>query len=141
MQRLLRDDRPAQRRRTYCALQLTACFASAETEPDGDRERDMLCRAIVECGWAAGCRGSECYCGEGVNRDTCLKNANEGRAQGKCAELIQQAAGCKRNEPPGSCVFARQFTPDGVLERATDLAKCVSGDPHLPSFTIEPMCR
>jgi hypothetical protein len=126
---------------TYCGLQLTGCFASADTEEDGDAERDTLCQAIVECGWANGCAGSDCYCGAGVDRDTCLKNANEGRSMGPCAGVIQAAAKCKRNEPPGSCVFGRQLTPNSVLDRATDVAKCVSGDPLLQGRAIEPKCR
>lgn len=126
---------------TYCGLQLTACFASADSEEDGDTHRDTLCQAIVECAWANGCAGSDCYCGAGVERDTCLKNANEGRSEGPCAQVIQAAAECKRNEPPGSCVFGRQLTPDNVLDRATDVAKCVSGDPTLQGREIVPKCR
>lgn len=127
---------------TYCALQLSACFDSAETEAEGgDPTRDQLCRAVVECGWAVGCRGSDCYCGEGVDRDTCLKNANEGRSQGACASVIQAAAKCADHEPAGTCVFGRQLSTNSLLDRATDVAKCVSGDPLLQGFVIEPKCR
>lgn len=126
---------------TYCAVQLTACFASAETEPDGDPERDQLCQAMVECGWAAGCAGSDCYCGEGVDRDTCLKNANEGRFLGACAAVIQSAAQCPEDEPAGNCVLGRQLMPGSAHDRATEVAKCVSGDPLLQGFVIEPKCR
>jgi hypothetical protein len=126
---------------TYCGLQLTACFASAQTEPNGDPRRDQLCQAIVECGWAAGCAGSDCYCGTDVDRDTCLKDANDGRSRGPCAGVIQAAAMCEPSELPGTCVFSRQLTPNSLLDRATDVAKCVSGDPLLQGPVIEPKCR
>jgi len=126
---------------TYCAVQLTACFASAETEPDGDLERDQLCQAMVECGWAAGCAGSNCYCGEGVDRDTCLKNANEDLFLGACAAVIQAAAECPEGEPAGNCVLAQQLMPGSAHDRATEVAKCVSGDPLLQGSVIEPKCR
>lgn len=126
---------------TYCAVQLTACFASADTEEDGDPERDQLCQAMVECGWAAGCAGSDCYCGEGVDRDTCLKNANEGRFLGACAAVIQNAANCPEDEPAGNCVLGRQLMPGTAHDRATDVAKCVSGDPLLQGPVIEAKCR
>ena len=127
---------------TYCAVQITACFASAETDPNGgDPERDQLCQAMVECGWAAGCRGSDCYCGEGVDRDTCLKNANEGRFLGACANVIQAAARCPPGEPAGSCVLGQQLMRGTAHDRATEVAKCVSGDPLLQGFVIEPKCR
>jgi hypothetical protein len=125
----------------YCAVQLTACFASEETEEDGDPERDQLCQAMVECGWAAGCKGSDCYCGEGVDRDTCLKNANEGRFLGACAMVIQNAAKCPEDEPAGNCVLGRQLMPGSAHDRATEVSKCVSGDPLLQGFVIEPKCR
>jgi len=126
---------------TYCAVQLTACFASAETEADGDAKRDQLCQAMVECGWAAGCAGSACYCGEGVDRDTCLKNAREGRTPGLCAEVIKAAAECPPDEPPGNCLLARQLTPGSAHDRATEVSRCVSGDPILQGPVIEAKCR
>jgi hypothetical protein len=128
---------------TYCAVQLTACFASAETEAGGgDAERDRLCQAMVECGWAAGCAGSDCYCGEGVDRDTCLKDANEGLPlKGACAEVIQAAAKCPPDMKPGACVLGRQLTLGSAHDRATQVAKCVSGDPLLQGPEIEPKCR
>lgn len=126
---------------TYCAVQLTACFNSAETEENGDPERDQLCQAMVECGWAAGCAGSDCYCGEGVDRDTCLKNANEGHFVGACAAVIQSAASCAKGEMAGNCVLAHQLRANTAHARATEVAKCVSGDPLLQGLVIEPKCR
>ena len=127
---------------TYCALQLSACFESAKREPDaGDSFRDQRCQAIVECGWAAGCAGSDCYCGTGVDRDTCLKNANAGHAGGPCAGVIEAAAMCDRDAQPGECVFRNQLMADSVTDRATDVAKCVTGDPVLQGPVIEPKCR
>jgi hypothetical protein len=126
---------------TYCAVQLTACFNSAETEENGDPERDQLCQAMVECGWAAGCAGSDCYCGEGVDRDTCLKNANEERFLGACAAVIQSAATCAEGELPGNCVLGHQLRANTAHARATEVAKCVSGDPLLQGLVIEPKCR
>jgi hypothetical protein len=105
-------------------------------------ERDQLCKAMVECGWAAGCGGSDCYCGEGVNRDVCLKDANEGRPlKGPCAEVIQAAAKCPADKPRGACVLGEQLTPGSAHDRATEVAKCVSGDPLLQGTVIEPKCR
>lgn len=126
---------------TYCAVQLTACFASAETEANGDSMRDRLCQAMVECGWAAGCAGSDCYCGEGIDRDTCLKNANEGRFLGACADVIQAAASCPEDEPAGSCVLGRQLMFGSAHDRATEVSKCVSGDPLVQGTLIEPKCQ
>lgn len=128
---------------TYCAVQLTACFDSASTEDGGlvARERDQLCQAMVECGWAAGCAGSDCYCGEGVDRDTCLKNADEGRLLGACAAVIQSAANCPPGEKAGACVLGRQLMPGSAHDRATEVAKCVSGDPLLQGTVIKPQCR
>jgi hypothetical protein len=128
---------------TYCALQLTACFASAETEAGGgDAERDRLCQAMVECGWALGCAGSDCYCGKGVSRDTCLRDANEGRPlEGACAGVIQSAAKCPEGSAAGACTLGRQLMFDSAHYRATEVAKCVSGDPLLQGLVIEPKCR
>jgi hypothetical protein len=126
---------------TYCGLQLTACFASAETELDGDPTRDRHCQAIVECAWSVGCAGSDCYCGVGVDRDTCLKNANEGKAGGPCAPLIEAAVECESDAFPGACVLSFQVRRDTVLHRVSELAECVSGDPLMQASIIEPKCQ
>lgn len=126
---------------TYCGLQLKACFESAETEPNGKSKRDRLCRGIVECAWSTGCTGSDCYCGKDVDRDTCLKNANEGLLLGPCATVIQNAADCSPELLPGNCVFGIQLLKDSVLDRATEVAKCVSGDRLLQGDVIVPKCK
>jgi hypothetical protein len=124
----------------YCAVQLRACFESADYEPAGDADRDEDCRKIVECGWAYECEGSDCYCGYGVDRDTCLRDANDGGAKGPCAALIDTLIPCEPGTPQGTCIFANQQTGGSVLNRATDVALCVTGDPLLPSRTLEPRC-
>ena len=133
---------------TYCGVQMMACIASTETgEPDPDPMRDDLCQQIVECAWANGCVGSDCYCGQGVGRDACLKNANEGRLLGPCATLIQNSARCGPTELAGNCVGAEQARWNSVIARATDVARCVSGDPILQADPIRletevvPMCK
>jgi hypothetical protein len=125
---------------TFCAVQLRGCFESADYEPNGDPQRDADCRKIVECGWANDCAGSDCYCGFNVDRDTCLRDANAGHARGPCAELIEALVECDPDTPKGTCIFANQQTLGAVLNRATDIALCVTGDPLLPSHTIEPQC-
>lgn len=133
---------------TYCGVQMMACIASTETgEPTADSDRDEQCQQIVECAWANGCVGSDCYCGKGVSRDTCLKNANEGKLLGPCATMIQNAANCGPTDLPGNCVGAEQIRWNSVIARATEVARCVSGDPILQADPIrietkvEPMCR
>lgn len=138
---------------TYCGVQLTACFASAETEEDGDPDRDDVCQAIVQCAWFHGCVGSDCYCGAGVGREECLKNDAEGRPQGPCASLIRDAFVCEPNEARASCLLRNQVRSEMVIWRASEVAKCVSGDPLLQGEQIvadgpllhgevvTPMCR
>jgi hypothetical protein len=133
---------------TYCGVQMLGCVASVETgEPDADPIRDRLCQQILECAWANGCEGSACYCGEGVRRETCLKNANEGRLLGPCATLIQNAAECAPGELQGNCVHAEQARWDSVIARATEVALCVSGDailqadPIVLETEVVPMCK
>jgi hypothetical protein len=125
---------------TYCAVQLRSCFESAIYEPTGDAQRDADCLKVIECGWANDCAGSECYCGAGVERDTCLREANEGNAQGPCAELIEAVVECDPEKPIGSCIFANQQTGGTVLNRAADVSLCVRGDPHQLMEIIEPKC-
>jgi hypothetical protein len=129
----------------HCAAQIAACFDSAKTEPDGGA-RDTLCQAIVECGWANHCAGGECYCGAGVDRVTCLQDANSGRARGPCAKTIENAVrmvdGCSPGAPLGDCVLGNQLdaTGESILSRATAVGQCVTGDPLLPNGAIEAMC-
>ena len=125
---------------SYCALQLTACFASAATEINGDEARDQHCRAIVECGWSVGCTGSDCYCGVGVDRDTGLKNANEGRALGPCAYEIEAGSDCQQDDLRGVCVLSDQIRRGTVLHRAAVAASCIDGDP-LSQGNVVPKCR
>jgi hypothetical protein len=125
---------------TYCAVQLRSCFESAEFEPEGDARRDADCRKIVECGWANDCAGSDCYCGHGVDRDTCLRQGNAGEAAGPCAALIEALVECDPDTPKGTCIFANQQTGGSVLQRGTDVALCVTGDPLLPTELIQPKC-
>jgi hypothetical protein len=126
----------------YCGVQLMDCFASADRDPiNGDWMRDRSCRAIIECAWSVGCAGADCYCGEDVDRDTCLKNANEGRFLGPCATVIQNSVQCTPDQLPGNCVFGEQLRFDSVLDRATEVAKCVSGDRLQQGEKIVPMCR
>jgi hypothetical protein len=125
----------------HCATQLSACFASQDRELDGgDPQRDQACQAIVECGWASGCSGSDCYCGVGVDRNTCLQQGNEGHPAGPCAGVIEAAVTCDPGVPRGDCLFAEQLTVGSVLNRATEVAKCVTGDPILQGAVIKPMC-
>jgi hypothetical protein len=124
----------------HCATQLWACFASAGREPNGDAQRDRDCQAIVECGWASDCAGSDCYCGIGVDRDTSLREANAGHPGGPCAGVIEAAVQCEPDVPRGDCLFAQQLTTGSVLNRATEVAKCVTGDPILQGAVIVPMC-
>ncbi|HMI91282.1 MAG TPA: hypothetical protein VK509_07960 [Polyangiales bacterium] len=125
---------------TYCAVQLRGCFESAEYELHGDSRRDADCRKIVECGWANDCASSDCYCGHGVDRDTCLREANAGNAAGPCAALIEALVECEPDVPLGTCIFANQQTGDSVLQRATEVGLCVTGDPLLPTELIEAKC-
>ena len=115
----------------HCAAQLTACFESSRYEADGDVDRDNWCRIMVECGWASKCVGSDCYCGAGVDRVTCLREGNAGRAAGPCASLIAQAAGCTDSETEADCALGAQLTADTAVYRATAVAQCVTGDPLL----------
>ncbi len=125
----------------HCAAQVAACFDSASTEPDGDVDRDSACRAIVECGWAFQCAGSDCYCGEGVGRQTCLEEANTHLPKGACADLITRLSHCGTSDKPGYCVLNQQQTAGSLLARATAVAVCVTGDPLLPEHPDRPpMC-
>jgi hypothetical protein len=124
----------------YCAAQLVACFQSGTREDGGDTERDTRCQAIVQCGWANHCSGGECFCGAGVDRVTCLQEANAGHLRGPCASVIAAASGCDQADNVADCVLSQQFTKGSLLDRATAVAQCVTGDPLLPSSTIEPKC-
>ena len=48
---------------------------------------------------------------------------------------------CDRDAQPGECVFRNQLMADTVIDRATDVAKCVTGDPVLQGPVIQPKCR
>jgi hypothetical protein len=119
----------------HCAAQLVACFDSAAQETDGDRTRDNFCRQIVECGWAAKCVGSDCFCGTGVDRVTCLTQAT-----GPCRRLILEASQCAgAPDGEGYCALAAQADHSTAVGRASEVALCVTGDPLVTS-DIEPQC-
>jgi hypothetical protein len=125
----------------HCAAQLRACFESADYEQDaGDPQRDTSCLAIVQCGWASHCRGSECYCGVGVDRETCLQDAIAGHPRGACADVITSTSGCAGADNIGNCVLGQQFKSGTLLYRATAVAQCVTGDPLVRSADITPQC-
>jgi hypothetical protein len=125
----------------HCAAQLAACFQSADLEDGGDPDRDTLCQAIVQCGWAKGCIGSECYCGAGVDRVTCLQDAQAGHPRGPCAGTIAVGSGCDKTDNVADCVLKQQFTPGSLLARTTAVAQCLTGDPLVPDKKLEPQCR
>jgi hypothetical protein len=125
----------------HCAVQLAACFGSGELDDGGDADEYSLCQAIVQCGWAAHCSGGECYCGVGVDRVTCLQDAAAGHPGGPCANVISTASGCADKENVADCVLSQQLRQGTLLNRATDLAQCVTGDPLLATNpNITPQC-
>jgi hypothetical protein len=114
----------------HCAAQFIACFDSKARKDGGDLDRDNDCRQIVECGWAEKCSGSDCFCGVGVDRVTCLQQANAGNAKGPCADLILDKSHC-RGSPlgEGECVLNAQNNHNTAISRASDVALCGTGDP------------
>jgi hypothetical protein len=126
----------------HCAVQLAACFGSGELDDGGDALEYIHCQAIVQCGWAAHCSGGECYCGVGVDRVTCLQDAAAGHPAGPCADVIAVASGCadKDMDKVADCVLSQQLMRGTLLNRATDLAQCVTGDPLLASPGITAQC-
>jgi hypothetical protein len=124
----------------HCAVQLAACFGSSELDDAGDTSESTKCQVMVQCGWAAHCSGSECYCGVGVDRVACLQAAAAGHPAGPCANVIAAASGCADAENVGDCVLSQQLRPGTLLYRATELAQCVTGDPLLPNADITAQC-
>jgi hypothetical protein len=124
----------------HCAMQLAACFGSGEPDDGGDASEYRFCQAIVQCGWAKHCSGGECYCGVGVDRVTCLQDAEAGHPMGPCADVIAAASNCAGKDNVADCVLSQQLTQGTVLYRATDLAQCVTGDPLLENPAIMAQC-
>lgn len=120
-----------------CAVQLTACVDSAR-EAGGDADRDRACRDIIECSLAAGCSGTECFCGEGVDQVTCLASAStDAGTQGECARTIMRAAGCEDDPNPADCVLKQRYDLTTAIGRAVAVGSCTTGD---PVFGIEGNC-
>jgi hypothetical protein len=124
----------------HCAAQLAGCFGSGELDDGGDTTDYSQCQAIVQCGWAKHCSGGECYCGVGVDRVTCLQDAEAGHPAGPCANVISAASECADKDNVADCVLSEQLTKGTLLYRATELAQCVTGDPLLENPAIKAQC-
>lgn len=112
----------------FCSLQITACVDSVRDD-DGDAARDEHCRAIIECSLAAGCSGTECYCGAAVDQITCLAAANDGGTNGPCERTILAAGNCLDDPRPGDCVLNQRFDLRTAIGRAVAVGTCTTGDP------------
>lgn len=91
---------------------------------------DDACRAIVDCGRAAGCSGSDCYCGIGADPIVCALTG----ATGPCMQEIVDASGLLGTEGCTSVeLCASPLTmlgdtdPTNAVERASALSVCSQG--------------
>ena len=92
--------------------------------------QDEACNSVVACGQAAGCSGSECYCGVGVDPVVCAITG----ASGPCMNEIATASGLIGT---GSCSEAQYCAsdlsmlgttdPDNPVQRARALSVCTQG--------------
>jgi cysteine-rich repeat protein len=64
-----------------CQSVTVSCFGSA------DATKNARCKALVDCGRAKGCSGTDCYCGS-VDLFTCLFGGGNGR----CRAEVEAAA-------------------------------------------------
>jgi hypothetical protein len=107
-----------------CADQLDACYNMADATDAAN------CRAVVECGQAAGCKGTECYCGVGVAIADCVSTGGTG----DCKEEIAVAAGCENEATPtdeAACVAAARAEAGSAVALASAVGECTTGDPQL----------
>lgn len=108
----------------YCYNELQACYQGP------DDAENAKCRAVVECGQTNGCKGTECYCGVGVDINTCLMNG----PMGPCRNEIVTAAGCEGSADAASeavCVQMARSTAGSTLANASAVGACSTGDPGL----------
>lgn len=92
-----------------CTAIVNDCFDS------GDAQRDADCAEVVHCGFAASCRGSQCYCGLDVGPDdTCVVG------DGPCAAILDRIAGI----PGALSVYTQQSDLTTAIGRARALTDC-----------------
>lgn len=92
-----------------CRTETVACYGSSDTRGNAE------CAAMVACGRANGCSGTECYCGT-AGLFTCLF----GGANGPCRSQVEAAA---RSADPLD-IQARSTDANYPLGRANALATC-----------------
>lgn len=102
-----------------CSDAMSACDnleGTATEGPAAGSPKAELCQAVVACGRDAGCRGSDCFCGAGVDLVVCLT----GGAEGPCKEPIFAAA---ETQDPAE-VSGRQSTPGYAIAAANAVSTC-----------------
>jgi hypothetical protein len=92
--------------------------------------QDEACSSVVSCGQAAGCSGSDCYCGIGRDAIQCAIIG----AEGPCMNEIATASGlvadgtCAANNECASPLSMLAMTdPDNAVQRARALSICSQG--------------
>jgi hypothetical protein len=88
-------------------------------------------RAVLDCGVANCCVGTDCYCGTGVDLITCYVSQT-----GPCISQIEMAAG---TTDPFTINSACTGT-GSACGRARALAACIQGDPNTATAAMCPEC-
>jgi hypothetical protein len=92
--------------------------------------QDDGCQAVVTCGQAAGCSGSACYCGEGVDPINCAIFPGP---SGPCINEIETASGlvaagtCETKTCASALSMLATTDPDNAVQRARALSICTQG--------------
>jgi len=106
--------------------------------------QDEGCQAVVTCGQAAGCSGSACYCGEGVDALTCAFYPATAGPSGPCVTEIETASGlvangmCETKACASLLSMLSTTDPNNAVQRARALSICTQGQPFAAATPATP---
>ena len=103
--------------------------------------QDDACQSVVTCGQNAGCSGSACYCGEGVDPINCAIFPGP---SGPCMNEIEAASGlvadgtCTAMGCASALSMLATTDPNNAVQRARALSICTQGQRYAPATAATP---